>query len=81
MKVNICVQIHKRINGRSPGYISNLLVLNSDNNERNNRNSSLNSVFPRLRREIEVGGGGGRTFGHGEGNKIVECSPKFFKGD
>ena len=55
-------------------------MLNSDNNERNNRNSSLNLVFPRLRREIEVGGGG-RTFGHGEGNKIVECSPKFFKGD
>ena len=64
MKVNICVKIHKRINGRSPGYISNLLVLNSDNNERNNRNSSLNLVFPRLRREIEVGGGGGGGDAH-----------------
>ena len=42
MKVNICVRVHKRINVRSPGYMSDLLVLNSDINERNNRNSSLN---------------------------------------
>ena len=25
VKVNICVQVHKRINGRSPGYMSDLL--------------------------------------------------------
>ena len=60
--MNICVQVHKRINGLSPGYISDLLVLNSDINERNNRNSSLNLVFPRFKLEIERGGGE-RTFG------------------
>ena len=42
VKVNICVQVHKRINGHSPGYMSDLLVLNSDINDRNNRNSPLN---------------------------------------
>ena len=57
VKVNICVQVHKRINGRSPGYMSDLLVLNSDINERNNRNSSLNLVFPGFMRETEGGGG------------------------
>ena len=58
MKVNICVQVYKRINVRSPGYMSDLLVLNSDINERNNRNNSLNLVCPRLKRQIEAGGGG-----------------------
>ena len=53
VKVNICVQVHKRINGRSPGYMSDLLVLNSDINERNNRNSSLNLVCPGFKRETE----------------------------
>ena len=53
--MNICVQVHKRINGRNPGYMSDLLVLNSDINERNNRNSSLNLVFPGFMRETEVG--------------------------
>ena len=57
--MNICVQVHKRINGRSPGYMSDLLVLNSDINDRNNRNNSLNLVCPRFKRET-VGGGGGR---------------------
>ena len=63
--MNIFVQVHKRINVRSPGYMSDLLVLNSDINERNNRNSSLNLlVCPRFQRETERGGGkGGRTFG------------------
>ena len=55
--MNICVQVHKRINGRGPGYMSDLLVLNSDINERNNRNSSLNLVFPGFMRETEGGGG------------------------
>ena len=74
--MNICVQVHKRINGRSPGYMSDLLVLNSYINERNNRNSSLNLVFPGFMRETEGGGG---TYVCCEGNKIVECSAKFFK--
>ena len=60
VKVNICVQVHKRINGRSPGYMSDLLVLNSDINERNNRNNSLNLVCPRFKRETVGWGGGGR---------------------
>ena len=38
-------------------------MLNSDINERNNRNSSLNLVFPGFMRETEGGGGGGPTFG------------------
>ena len=75
--MNICVQVHKRINVRSPGYTSDLLV-----NERNNRNDSLNC--PRFKHEIEGGGGGDArtgTFIWCEGNKIVECSAKFFKED
>ena len=66
VKVNICVQVHKRSNVRSPGYMSDLLVLNSDINERNNRNNSLNLLCPPFKREIEGGGGErgrGRTFG------------------
>ena len=56
VKVNICVQVHKRINGRSPGSMSDLLVLNSHIlNERNYRNNSLNLVCPRFKREIEAG--------------------------
>ena len=48
VKVNICFQVHKRINVRSPGYMSDLLVLNSDINERNNRKNSFNLVCPRI---------------------------------
>ena len=61
VKVNICVQVHKRINVGSPGYMSDLLLLNSDINERNKRKNSLNFVCPCFKREIEAGGG--RTFG------------------
>ena len=70
VKVNICVQVHKRINLRSPGYISDLLV-----NERNNRNDSLNLVYSRFKREIGGGEGGGTgTFIWCEGNKIgMQC--------
>ena len=58
------VEVHKQINGHSPGYMSHLLVLNSDINNQNNRNSSLNLVCPHFKRETECGGrGGGRTFG------------------
>ena len=82
-EVNICVQVHKRINVRSPGYMSDLLVLNSDINERNNRNSSLNLlVCPRFQRETGGGGWEGGTYIWCKGNKIVECSSaKFFKED
>ena len=65
VNVNICIQVHKRINGRSPGYMSDLLVLNWDINERNNRNNSLNLVCPRFNLET-VGGGEG-----GEGIQLV----------
>ena len=50
--MNILVQVHKRINVRSPGYMSDLLV-----NERNNRNDSLNLVCPCFKREIDRVGG------------------------
>ena len=62
VKVNIFVQVHKGINVRSPGYMSDLLVSNSDINERNNRNDSLNLVCPRFKREIDRVGGG-HSFG------------------
>ena len=58
--------------------MSDLLVLNSDINERNNKNSSLNLVCPRFKHETELGGGGGAYIWF-EGNKIVECSAKTFK--
>ena len=38
--------------------MGDLLVLNSDINDQNNRNTSLNLVCPRFKRET-VGGGGG----------------------
>ena len=75
--MNVCVQVHKRINGRSPGYMSDLLVLNSDINERNNRNSSLNLVFPGFMRETE-GGGGGPTFGV-RAKRLWNAVPNFLK--
>ena len=61
--MNICFQVHKRINVRSPGYMSDLLVLNSDINERNNRKNSFNLVCPRFKRETVGGGGGEHTVG------------------
>ena len=57
MKVNICIHVHKRINGHSPSYINDLLVLNSNINDRNSRNSSLHLVCPPFERETEGGGG------------------------
>ena len=57
VKVNICVQVYKRINGQSPSYMNDLLVLNSGINDRNSRNCSLNLVCPRFKRESA----GGRT--------------------
>ena len=61
--MDIFVEVHKHINGHSLSYISDLLVLNSDINNQNNRNSSLNLVCPHFKRETECGGrGGGRTF-------------------
>ena len=63
--MDIFAEVHKHINGHSPGYMSDLLVLNSDINDQNNRNGSLNLVCPHFKRETECGGrgGGGRTFG------------------
>ena len=48
------VEAHKHINGHSPGYMSDLLVLNSDINIQNNRNSSLNLVCPCFKHETEL---------------------------
>ena len=59
MKVDIFLQVHKHINGHSPGYMSVLLVLNSDINNQNNRNSSLNLVCPHFKHETECWGNGG----------------------
>ena len=62
--MDIFVEVHKHINRHSPEYMSHLLVLNSDINNQNNRNSSLNLVCPHFKHETECGGkGGGRTFG------------------
>ena len=59
--------------------MSDLLVLNSDINDQNNRNSSLNLVCPHFKRETECGGrGGGGAYFWCKGNKTVECSAKFF---
>ena len=55
VKVNICIQVYKRINRQSPSYMNDLLVLNSDINDRNSRNGSLNLVCPRFKRESEGG--------------------------
>ena len=44
VKVNIWVKVHKRFNVPSVGYMSDLLMLNSDINKPNNRNSSLISL-------------------------------------
>ena len=58
VKANICTQVYKPIYGQSPSYMNDLLVLNSDLNDRCSRNGSLNLVFPRFKQESE----GGRTF-------------------
>ena len=76
--MHIFVDVHKHINGHSPGYMSDLLVLNSDINNQNNRNSSLNLVCPHFKRETECGGRGGGAYFWCKGNKTVECSAKFF---
>ena len=62
VKLNICVQGFTNVLMGVAQAMSDLLVLNSDINERNNKNSSLNLVCPRFKHETELGGGG-RTFG------------------
>ena len=49
---------YKRINSESPGYLTNMLKLNSIVNNRVTRYSNLNSLCPKYKRETE----GGRTF-------------------
>ena len=80
LQVELCVQVHKCINGPSPCCTSDLLVLNLDINDGNNRSSSLHSVCPWFKRETEWGAGWG-TYFWCEANKIVKCSVKFFKDD
>lgn len=42
MKVNICIQGYKHIiNGHSPSYMNNFLVLNLDINDQNSQNNFL----------------------------------------
>ena len=75
VKVNICIQVHNRINGHSPSYTNDLLVLNSDINDRNSRNSSLNLVCPRFKRETE---GDVRTFS-GRSARLWNAIPNSLK--
>ena len=49
---------YKRINSESPGYLTNILKLNSSVNNRVTRYSNLNFLCPKYKRETE----GGRTF-------------------
>ena len=49
---------YKRINSESPGYLTNMLKLNSSVNNRVARYSNLNSLCPEYKRKTE----GGRTF-------------------
>ena len=45
VKVIICIQGYKRINGQSPTYMNDHLVPNLAINDRNSRNGSLNLVL------------------------------------
>ena len=49
---------YKRINSESPGYLTNMLKLNSSVNNRVTRYSNLNFLCPKYKRKTE----GGRTF-------------------
>ena len=49
---------YRRINSESPGYLTNMLKLNSSVNNRVTRYSNLNFLCPKYKRETE----GGRTF-------------------
>ena len=75
VKVNICIQVHSRINGHSPSFTNDLLVLNSDINDRNSRNRSLNLVCPRFKRETE---GDVRTFS-GRSARLWNAIPNSLK--
>ena len=50
--------VYKRIHNESPGYLMNMLKLNSRVNNRVTRYSNLNFLCPKYKRETE----GGRTF-------------------
>ena len=77
--MDIFAEVHKHINGHSPGYMSDLLVLNSDIYNQNNWNSSLNSALTSsVKPSVGEGAGGGGAYVWGKGNKTVECSAKFF---
>ena len=77
VKVDVCVQVHKRINGCSPGYVIVLLVFNSDINNRKTEIAPLTwSVFTL---SVKLKGGGGGVYFWCKDDKIVEyCSAKFF---
>ena len=59
--MDVCVQVHKRINGCSPGYVIVLLVFNSDINNRKTEIAPL--TWSVLSLSVKLKGGGGRTFG------------------
>ena len=56
--VNRCTLTYKRLNGNTPEYINDLLIRNSDIDNRSTRFCNLNLSCPRYKRSTE----GGRSF-------------------
>ncbi|KAL9978420.1 hypothetical protein ACROYT_G015933 [Oculina patagonica] len=74
VKINILTQVYKRINGQSPSYMNELLVPNSEINERNSRYGSVNLACPRFKRKTE----GGRSFSV-RATRLWNTLPNFLK--
>ena len=54
-KIDKCIIMYKRINGRLPNYLNEHLILNNKRHSRNTRYSSINAVCPKYKRESERG--------------------------
>ena len=74
VKINILIQVYKRINGQSPSYMNDLLVPNSEINVRNSRYGSVNLACPRFKRKTE----GGRSF-NVRAARLWNTLPNFLK--
>ena len=57
-KLAKCCIIYKRLQGRVPSYLTNLLVLTGETHSRQTRYAKFNIACPRVNRNTE----GGRTF-------------------
>ena len=57
-KLAKCCIIYKRLQGRVPSYLANLLVLTSETHSRQTRYAKFNIACPRMKRNTEAG----RTF-------------------